>query len=210
MSPKSVLVTGCSAGGIGAAIALNLARGGHHVFVTARDTSRIPGELRGLPNVTVIQLDVTSKLSVAGAAELVADSGRGLDVLVNNAGAGYGMPILDMDVEKAQNLYDANVWGPVRCVQAFSDLLIKSRGRIVNMSTVGAAINMPWIGRPTPSSTETWIMPSADLRLPCSCLHIIQGRAHEHLGVPAPRALTARCHRCDHHGGYHNLPLPRQ
>ncbi|KAI1874499.1 hypothetical protein JX265_004707 [Neoarthrinium moseri] len=113
MSPKSILVTGCSVGGIGAAIAINLARGGHNVFATARTTSKIPPELSALPNVIVVQLDVTSKSSVEEAARTVGQSGvAGLDVLVNNAGAGYGMPILDMDVEKAQKLYDVNVWGP--------------------------------------------------------------------------------------------------
>ncbi|KAI1408931.1 NAD(P)-binding protein [Hypoxylon sp. FL1857] len=145
MSIKSVLVTGCSAGGIGAAIAIDLANAGHNVFATARNTSKIPEELSSLPNVTVIQLDVTSKPSVKEAAKTVADRGYGLDVLVNNAGLGYGMPILDMDIEKAQQLYDVNVWGPVRCIQAFSSLLIRSRGRIVNISTVGAVVNTPWI-----------------------------------------------------------------
>ncbi|KAI0172926.1 NAD(P)-binding protein [Hypoxylon sp. FL1284] len=145
MSSKSILVTGCSTGGIGAAIALNLARGGHNVFATARNTSKIPEDLAGLPNAAVIELDIASEPSVTEAARLVAESGRGLDVLVNNAGAGYGMPILDMDVEKARRIYDTNVWGPVRCVQAFSDLLIKSRGRIVNISTIGAVFHMPWI-----------------------------------------------------------------
>lgn len=151
MSVKSILVTGCSSGGIGAAIALNLAKSGHNVFATARSTPKIPQELSSLPNVTVTQLDVTSKTSVAEAANAVTESGRGLDVLVNNAGAGYGVPILDMDVESAQHFYDTNVWGPVRCVRAFSDLLIKSRGRIVNMSIVGAVINMPWISTYTSS-----------------------------------------------------------
>lgn len=56
MSPesKSVLVTGCSASGLGAAIATNVAKnGGHHVFATARDTSKIPDKFSNLKNVTV-------------------------------------------------------------------------------------------------------------------------------------------------------------
>lgn len=146
MSVKSVLVTGCSAGGIGGAIALNLATSGHHVFATARNTAKIAPELSSLPNVTVIQMDVTSSASVTEAAKIVTESGRGLDALVNNAGGGYGAPILDMDIDKAKRLHEVNVWGVVRCVKAFSDLLIESRGRIVNMSSVGAVVNMPWIG----------------------------------------------------------------
>lgn len=146
MSTKTVLVTGCSAGGIGAAIAGALAKQAHHVFATVRDTGKIPPSLSNLSNVTIIELDVCSPSSVAEAVKLVTESGRGLDVLVNNAGAGYAMPLLDIDIEKAQKLYETNLWGPVRMIQAFSKLLIASHGRIVNISTCGAAVYTPWIG----------------------------------------------------------------
>lgn len=144
MPLKSVLVTGCSAGGIGAAIALLLARNGHHVFATARNTSKLPEDLTTLSNVTVLSLDVTSMPSVIAAAKAVSESGRGLDVLVNNAGLGYVTPILDMDIERAQKLYDTNLWGSVRMIQAFKDLLIASHGRIVNIISCGAVVPLPW------------------------------------------------------------------
>ncbi|GFP54598.1 hypothetical protein ACSS6W_002421 [Trichoderma asperelloides] len=143
---RTILITGCSAQGLGAVLALTLAKQGHHVFATARDTSKIPSELSSLPNVSVLCLDVSSTASVAEAAEVVEDAGHGLDVLVNNAGFGYTMPILDVDIDKAQDLYNANVWGTVRTVQAFAALLIKRKGRVVNVSSVGAVVNTPWIG----------------------------------------------------------------
>ncbi|KAL7788822.1 NAD(P)-binding protein [Trichoderma afarasin] len=143
---QTILVTGCSADGIGAVLALTLAKQHHHIFATARDTSKIPFELRSLPNVSVIALDVSSKESVAEAAKAVEEAGHCLDVLVNNAGFGYTMPILDVDIDKAQNLYNANVWGVVRTVQAFAPQLIRSKGRVVNMSSVGSVVNTPWIG----------------------------------------------------------------
>ncbi|KAI1411985.1 oxidoreductase [Hypoxylon sp. FL1857] len=146
MPSKTILVTGCSAGGIGAAVAFALVKRNHHVFATARNTSKIPQSLSDSPNVTVLQLDVSSPPSIAEAVKIVAESGRGLDVLFNNAGAGYAMPILDIDVQRAQQVYDTNVWGPIRTIQAFSQLLIASRGRIVNLSTCGAVMNTPWIG----------------------------------------------------------------
>ncbi|KAL2126653.1 hypothetical protein VTI74DRAFT_474 [Chaetomium olivicolor] len=147
-SKKTILVTGCSAGGIGAAVAHELAKHGHYVYATARTTSKIPAELSGLPNVTTLQLDVASDDSVREAARAVSENSaaRGLDVLVNNAGYGYTMPLLDVDIAHAQRLYDTNLWGPLRTIQAFSDLLIASQGRVVNISSVGAAVNTPWIG----------------------------------------------------------------
>ena len=149
MPEKSILVTGCSAGGIGEALALALATRGHHVFATARNPENVPEALSSLSNVTVLKLDVLSADSAADAARAVSESGRGLDILVNNAGCGYAQPVLDMDVAKAQRLFDTNVWGPIRMIQAFADLLIASQGRIVNVSTVGAIVNTPWIGEST-------------------------------------------------------------
>ncbi|KAH8764331.1 oxidoreductase [Diaporthe sp. PMI_573] len=142
---KSILVTGCSAGGIGAALALVLAQRGHHVFATARNIDRAPDALKSLSNVTILPLDVADAASVTAAARAVTESGRGLDVLINNAGVGYVLPVLDIDINAAQRLFDVNFWGPLRMIQAFSDLLIASRGRIVNVSSSAAVINSPWV-----------------------------------------------------------------
>ncbi|KAI5857353.1 NAD(P)-binding protein [Durotheca rogersii] len=167
MSPKTILVTGCSAGGIGAAVAHALAKRKHHVFATARTVAKIPSELSGLDNVTVLALDVTSAASIAAAVKAVEESGGGLDVLFNNAGAGYAMPVLDVDIDKARALYETNVWGPVRTIQAFAKLLIASRGRIVNLSTCGSVVNTPWISTYSSSKAALNII-SETLRLELS------------------------------------------
>ncbi|KAI0532010.1 oxidoreductase [Xylaria digitata] len=145
MSPKTVLMTGCSVGGIGAAVASALAKQSHYIFATARKVTKIPEELTALPNVTILALDISSPESLAEAVNVVATSGRQLDVLFNNAGAGYSMPVLDIDIEKAKQVYEINVWGTLHVIQAFNSLLIQSKGRIINMSTCGAAVNTPWI-----------------------------------------------------------------
>lgn len=146
---KTILITGCSAGGIGAALALRLADQGHRVFATARDPRKIPSHVREHRKVTALTLDVTDDVSVAAASVAVRAARRGaggLDVLVNNAGAGYTMPLLDADVDRAKRCHDVNVWGPVRTVQAFSDLLIASRGRVVNIGAAVGSLYSPWIG----------------------------------------------------------------
>lgn len=140
---KTVLVTGCSSGGIGSAIAQALAQRGHHVFATARDTSKIPIELSCLSNVIVLQVDVVSEESISESVKAVAAATqelgcKGLDVLVNNAGIGYSVPVLDLDIDRAQALYNTNVWGPVRMVQSFSGLLIAKHGRVVMIGSAGA------------------------------------------------------------------------
>jgi NAD(P)-dependent dehydrogenase (short-subunit alcohol dehydrogenase family) len=83
----SVLITGCSTGGIGSALAFSFASRGHLVFATARNTSKIDPKLAALSNVEVLELDSTSKESIAKAAETVGKrTGGRLDYLVNNAG----------------------------------------------------------------------------------------------------------------------------
>ncbi|KAK5994314.1 Short-chain dehydrogenase cctT [Cladobotryum mycophilum] len=150
-SQKTILVTGCSKGGLGASLAIALAQQGHHVFATARNTAKIPPELVRLTGVTPLELDVTSTESVAAAAKIVSDATKhqenyGLDVLINNAGRGYTIPILDADLEEAKQVYDTNVWGTIRTTQAFADLVIAKKGRIVNISSMSAVVNTPWMG----------------------------------------------------------------
>ncbi|KAE8154394.1 hypothetical protein BDV25DRAFT_126495 [Aspergillus avenaceus] len=145
-TPKTILITGCSAHGIGAALAIALARKGHHIFATARNISKIPDTLKCLSNVTTLQLDVTSATSISEAVRTVESHGQCLDILVNNAGAGYTIPLLDANLDTAQQVYDTNVWGVLRMIQGFGSLLVKSGGRVVNISSVGGVVHTPWIG----------------------------------------------------------------
>ncbi|KAI0099699.1 oxidoreductase [Nemania sp. FL0031] len=126
---KTVLVTSCPLEG-------------RQVIATARNTPKIGHELSGHSNVTILELDVTSRVSVQAAAEKTAE--RGVDVIVNNAVGDYPMPILDIDIHKAKAPYDTNVWGPVRMIQGFSNHLIKSRGRVVGMNRSASILNVLW------------------------------------------------------------------
>jgi len=86
-SQKSVLITGCSAGGIGDALAQSFHRRGLRVFATARNLSKIQ-HLKEM-GMEVVELDVTDGGSVTSAVEHVkASTGGTLDILVNNAGGG--------------------------------------------------------------------------------------------------------------------------
>jgi NAD(P)-dependent dehydrogenase (short-subunit alcohol dehydrogenase family) len=141
---KSVLITGCSAGGIGPALAHAFHQKGYHVFATARTPSKIPTALSGAPNVTVLNLDVLSPDSIAGAVETVrAQTGGRLDVLVNNSGTNIIKPALDVGVEEAKEVFDLNFWAPLAMLQAFAPLLIEARGCLVNNTSANAVAPMP-------------------------------------------------------------------
>ena len=48
------------------------------------------------------------------------------------------MTAIDTDVAEVQNMFDVNVFGPMRMVHHFHDILINARGTIVNISSIGA------------------------------------------------------------------------
>ncbi|KAF2194252.1 oxidoreductase [Zopfia rhizophila CBS 207.26] len=142
--PKSVLITGCSAGGIGFSLAKSFQNRGVTVFATARDLSKMSG-LEKLPNIVLLPLDVTSPSSIADVVEAVkAKTGGKLDYLVNNSGRQYVMPALDADIEEGKRMFDVNFWGVLRMIQAFSELLVESKGTIVNIGSIAAYLHSPY------------------------------------------------------------------
>ena len=144
MAGKTVLITGCSAGGIGFALAVAFQKRGLTVIATTRSLSKM-SELEKLPNVTLLELDVTSASSIAAAVEAVKTKTHGsLDILVNNSGRNYFMPVLDTDVEEARKLFDVNFWGVLATTQAFAPLLLETKGTVVNICSIVAFLNPPY------------------------------------------------------------------
>lgn len=140
---KTVLITGCSAGGIGGALAEAFHESGYHVFATARTPSKIAKSLATAPKVTVLKLDVLSSDSIREAVENVkSQTGGKLDVLVNNSGGGLILPALDTSIEEGKKLFDLNFWAPIAVTQAFAPLLIDAKGCLVNNSSITGKIPM--------------------------------------------------------------------
>ncbi|KAE8147353.1 hypothetical protein BDV25DRAFT_142854 [Aspergillus avenaceus] len=141
---QTVLITGCSAGGIGSALAEAFHKRNLHVFATSRSPSKM-SHLENLPNMTLLELDVTSASSIASAVVTVmAETGGKLDYLINNSGQALVRPALDTDLEQAKGIFDVNLWGMAAVTQAFAPLVIAAKGTIVNNSGLLAVMNMPW------------------------------------------------------------------
>src|SRR5579871_2131101 len=145
--PKTVLITGCSDGGIGYALATDFQRRGHTVFAAVRNREKA-STLASLPNVIIITLDVTDKQSIGQAVQIVREQtdSKGLDILVNNAGQGGSIPLIDADLDSGRKLFEVNFWAVLAMVQAFTPLLVQSKGTIVNISSLGAIVHYPYIG----------------------------------------------------------------
>ncbi|KAF2729344.1 NAD(P)-binding protein [Polyplosphaeria fusca] len=145
MSSKTVLITGCSAGGIGSSLAHAFATRNHLVFATLRNTSKLDPSLASFPNVHVLALDTTSSSSIAAAVEVVsARSGARLDFLINNAGSGLVGPFLDTDLGAAKALFDVNFWGVLECIQGFKEMLVEAGGTVVNVSSIAGVAPDPY------------------------------------------------------------------
>ena len=87
MAQKSVLITGCSNGGIGDSLARAFHKKGLRVFATARNLAKV--EHLKVTGIEIIQLDVVDDVSIKQAVETVrAKTGGTLDFLVNNSGGG--------------------------------------------------------------------------------------------------------------------------
>ncbi|KAI1277433.1 hypothetical protein F5Y07DRAFT_362943 [Xylaria sp. FL0933] len=145
-SSKTVLITGCSDGGIGSALAITFQRRGFHVFATARDQSKMEA-LQGLSNVTLLTLDVVKPDDIKAAVEAVSkQTGGTLDYFVSNAGRNHFMPILDEDLDATRKLFEINFIAPIALTQAFSPLLIKAKGTAVYIVSTSGHLNIPYMG----------------------------------------------------------------
>src|SRR5215210_4700378 len=122
----TTLITGANKG-LGYQTAQRLTALGHDVWVGARDETRGRAAAEEL-GARFVQLDVTDDASVAAAVETVGS----LDVLINNAGIpGEFVPLPEVTVEHLRPVFEVNVYGPVRVLQAFRPLLEQSSNPVV-------------------------------------------------------------------------------
>lgn len=149
----NVVITGSNSG-FGRLTVETLARAGHSVFATMRETGGrnavAAKELQALPGgkVQVVELDVTSEASVQKAIDAIAGkTGGAIDVVFNNAGR-FSMGIQEaFKVEEVQALFETNVFGPLRVNRAVLPHLRKRKqGLLVYTSSVAGRFSVPCMG----------------------------------------------------------------
>jgi 1-acylglycerone phosphate reductase len=147
MRPKTVLITGCSDGGLGSALALEFANSRkYHVIATARNPAKL-SHLHDNPNITLLTLDVLSEASIQSCLASVSSKPGSLDMLINNAGNGLMSPLSDVrDLNACRQNFDLNVWAVLAMTQAFLPLLIKAKGVIVMNSSIASVVPVPGMG----------------------------------------------------------------
>lgn len=137
------LVTG-AAKRIGRSIALRLAADGAAVAVNYR-TSRaeaesVVGEIQaGGGRAVAIQADVSQRRKVEKLFAALEKEFKRLDILVNNAGIFVSVPFEQITDEQWNGMLDANLKSQFLCCQAAAPVMKRQgRGRIINLSSIGA------------------------------------------------------------------------
>lgn len=141
---KTILVTGANRG-IGKAFVESLVKhGASKVYAGARDTATFTS-LSAINKAVVepVLLDVTR----ADQIQTLASKIKALDMLINNAGiANACFSSADNASEIARLEMEANYFGPLNLTLALLPALKKSRGAIVNISSIAGISNFPSLG----------------------------------------------------------------
>ncbi|MEU3459449.1 SDR family oxidoreductase [Streptomyces sp. NPDC006733] len=140
---KLIVVTGASTG-MGASAARALARQGFHVLAGVRragdaDAVRATG-------IEPVILDITRSEQVEALAARVADDPRALHALVNNAGIQVNGPVEALPLAEWRRVFEVNLFGHIAVTQALLPALLRSKGRVVNISSVGGKFAMATYG----------------------------------------------------------------
>lgn len=153
----TALVTGASSG-IGLEFARQLAGRGHDLVLVARDRARLLEVADGLRAtsgvaVEVLPADLSVRAELAVVEHRLAEPGRPVELLVNNAGFGLKERFLDNDVEREQEMLDVLVTAVLRLSHAaLSAMAPRGHGGIINVSSVAA-----FLPRGTYSAAKAWV-----------------------------------------------------
>jgi NAD(P)-dependent dehydrogenase (short-subunit alcohol dehydrogenase family) len=136
---STVLITGATGGIAQALIAGLTARGAKKIYVAARDISTLTASDHLVP----LKLDVTSDEDVSKAAAEATD----VTLLINNAGVNHNTAfLLAPDLAIAREEFEVNYLAPLRLTRAFAPILIANQGAVLNMLTILARVNLPFMG----------------------------------------------------------------
>ncbi|MGJ8533729.1 MAG: SDR family oxidoreductase [Alphaproteobacteria bacterium] len=145
---KITLITGTSTG-LGISIAVQAAEAGHKVYATMRNVSKRGALDKAAAKagvmLEVLPLDVQKTETINAAVETIIKKEGGIDVLINNAGAGYVRSTEQASEEDIEWVMDVNFLGVARCTKAVMPYMRKQRsGHVLTVSSVGGLVGQPF------------------------------------------------------------------
>ena len=144
---KISMVTGSSKG-LGHATALALAAAGSDIAVCGRnqgDVDKVVEEVRALGREAAgFIFDVTQKESVRQAADAILTRFGRIDILFNNAGTNYRVPVLEYPEEEWDRIIATNLKAYYLVAQAVVPQMVERRyGKVINMSSIFGHVALP-------------------------------------------------------------------
>ena len=149
MTNKIVLITGCSSG-VGLSTALAFGEKKYTVYASMRDLSKqnkliAEAKKNNISSIHTIQLDVTKEESIKNCIQYIENKENKIDILINNAGAGFFKNTEQASEEEVKWVMDVNYLSVVRCCKAVLPIMRKQKsGHIINLSSVGGLVGQPF------------------------------------------------------------------
>ncbi len=151
---NNIVITGVSTG-IGHELCRQFLDKGYRVFGSVRKSADVDKLSKDFgSNFTPLLFDVTDYDAIDKAVTQVERQvgADGIAGLINNAGIAVGGPALHVDIKDFEYQFQVNVFGLIKCIQAFAPLLgareehQTAPGRIINIGSVSGKLGMPFVG----------------------------------------------------------------
>lgn len=136
MSKNVVLITGCSSA-VGRSLCEQMKSEGYIVVASARNVDSISTINADM----LLEIDVTNEITVSKAIEQIMNRYSHIDILVNNAGYSVRSAIEEIQVSEIQQLFDVNVNGIIRMIQAVAPIMrVQGQGKIINIGSISGKL----------------------------------------------------------------------
>ncbi|MEO0778649.1 MAG: SDR family oxidoreductase [Bacteroidota bacterium] len=145
---KNILITGTSTG-VGFESAILFAEAGFQVYASMRNLKKADALKAKITeaalDIEILQLDVTDNASIEKAVNAIIAKDGKLDILLNNAGAGFAKTLEQASQAEIDWVTDVNYTGVVRTTKAVLPFMREARaGHVINVTSVGGLVGQPF------------------------------------------------------------------
>ncbi len=145
---KNIIITGTSSG-VGLESAILFAKNNYTVYATMRNLKKSEALEKAIKDnnlsIEILQLDVTNNSSITSAINKVIEKEGKIDVLLNNAGAGFAKTLEQANQEEIDWITDVNYTGVVRTTKAVLPHMRSSKsGHVINVTSIGGIVGQPF------------------------------------------------------------------